>query len=34
MIQYGFVSTMMITANIVMYVRTIAVYDHRKVREE
>ena len=34
MIQYGVVSTMMITANIVMYVRTITVYDHRKVREE
>ena len=32
--MYGFVSTMMITANIVKHVRTIVVYDHRKIREE
>ncbi len=34
MTQYGFVSAMMITANTAKHVRTIVVYDHRKVREE
>ena len=33
MIMYGFVSIMMITANTVERVRSIAVYDHRKIRE-
>ena len=32
--RYGSASTMMITANTVMHVRTIAVYDYRSVREE
>ena len=31
---FGYVPTMMTTANTVEYVRTISVYDHRKVREE
>ena len=34
MTLYGFVSTMMVTANIAKHVRIIAVYDHQKVREE
>ena len=33
MTLYGFVSAMMITANILKHVRTIVAYDHRKVRE-
>ena len=34
MTMYGFVSTMMITANTAKHVRTIVVYDHQKVGEE
>ena len=34
MTKFGFVPTMMIAANIMMHVRTVVVYDHRKVREE
>lgn len=34
MTRFGFVSAMMMPANTVEHVRTIAVSDHQKVREE